>query len=127
MTECIYVEWLRWINGSIIKTIANAGLERTNATATDPAEISAENQLLYTNAARVSLVPLFAGISLTVYRAYAKRIKEGGPDHGFQLVLMLVVQVAVIRHYFVFLPEGTTHNYHGQSWILYDENDDEPR
>ncbi|HAE12865.1 MAG: sodium-dependent transporter [Chitinophagales bacterium] len=69
-----------WVldNGSIIKTIANAGLKEQIATATDPAEISRlENQLLYTNAARVLLVLLFAGISLTVYRAYAKRIKEG--------------------------------------------------
>lgn len=65
-------------NGSIIKTITHAGLHEQIAASTDAVEIVAlEDKIFYINIARFLLVALFVFISLLVYIAYKKRVKEG--------------------------------------------------
>jgi SNF family Na+-dependent transporter len=65
-------------NSSIIKQIANAGLKERMAAAADPAARALlEDQLFYTNAARLLLLLVFLAITYLVYYAYQKRIKEG--------------------------------------------------
>lgn len=65
-------------NGSIIKTITHAGLHEQIAASTDAVEIVAlEDKIFYINIARFLLVALFVFISLLVYIAYEKRVKEG--------------------------------------------------
>lgn len=65
-------------NSSIIKQIANAGLqERIAATADPVARAVLENQLFYTNAARLLLLAVFISVALLVYVAYRKRRREG--------------------------------------------------
>jgi NSS family neurotransmitter:Na+ symporter len=65
-------------NGSIIKQITNAGLREKIAATTDPAARALlEEQLFYTNAARLLLLLVFLSIAFLVYVAYRKRRKEG--------------------------------------------------
>jgi neurotransmitter:Na+ symporter, NSS family len=65
-------------NGSIIKTITHAGLKEQIAASTDAVQIAAlEDKMFYINIARILLVALFMFISLLVYIAYKKRVKEG--------------------------------------------------
>ncbi len=65
-------------NGSIIKTITHAGIHEQIAAATDATQIAGlEDKIFYLNMARFLLVGLFIFISLLVYIAYKKRIKEG--------------------------------------------------
>ncbi|MBK9147606.1 MAG: sodium-dependent transporter [Flavobacteriales bacterium] len=64
-------------NGSIIKTIGNAGLHDQLAATTDPAGIDAlKDQLFYTNAARLILFATFAGLAVLVYLAGARRLRS---------------------------------------------------
>jgi neurotransmitter:Na+ symporter, NSS family len=65
-------------NGSIIKTITHAGIREQIAAATDATQIAGlEDKIFYLNIARLLLVGLFIFISLLVYIAYKKRVKEG--------------------------------------------------
>lgn len=65
-------------NGSIIKTITHAGLKEQIAASTDALQIATlEDKMFYINIARILLVALFMFISLLVYIAYKKRVKEG--------------------------------------------------
>ena len=65
-------------NGSIIKTITHAGIHEQIADATDATQIAAlEDKIFYLNMARFLLVGLFIFISLLVFIAYKKRVKEG--------------------------------------------------
>lgn len=65
-------------DSSIIRKITNAGLREQIATATDAAtRTTLEDTLLYVNASRLLLVLVFLAISLLVYVAYKKRLKEG--------------------------------------------------
>jgi NSS family neurotransmitter:Na+ symporter len=65
-------------NGSIIKTITHAGIYEQIATATDATQIATlEDKIFYLNMARFLLVGLFLFISLLVFIAYKKRVKEG--------------------------------------------------
>jgi neurotransmitter:Na+ symporter, NSS family len=65
-------------NGSIIKTITHAGIREQIAAATDATQITGlEDKIFYLNIARLLLVGLFIFISLLVYIAYKKRVKEG--------------------------------------------------
>ncbi|MEW6750510.1 MAG: sodium-dependent transporter [Candidatus Latescibacterota bacterium] len=57
-------------NGSLIKVILNTGLEERIAQATDPGQlVHLQDQLFYTNAARLLLLLVFAALSYLVYRA----------------------------------------------------------
>ena len=65
-------------NGSIIKTITHAGIHEQIAAATDATQIAVlEDKIFYLNMARFLLVGLFIFISLLVFIAYKKRVKEG--------------------------------------------------
>ncbi len=65
-------------NTSIIKTISQSGLKDQIAAATDPQIIqSLDDKMFYINMARVLLLSLFIFISLLIYLAYNKRVKEG--------------------------------------------------
>lgn len=65
-------------NGSIIKTITHAGIHEQIAAATDATQIAIlEDKIFYLNIARFLLVGLFVFISLLVFIAYKKRVKEG--------------------------------------------------
>jgi SNF family Na+-dependent transporter len=65
-------------NGSIIKTITHAGIREQITAATDPLIIAGlEDKMFYLNIARFLLIGLFIFISLLVYIAYKKRVKEG--------------------------------------------------
>jgi len=65
-------------NSSIIKQISNSGLKEQIAAATDPNIIySLEENLFYTNVARVLLLGLFIFISILVYKAHINRKKHG--------------------------------------------------
>ncbi|MDQ3050510.1 MAG: sodium:calcium symporter [Bacteroidota bacterium] len=65
-------------NSSIIKQLTHSGLKEQIAAATDPAQIAIlTDRLTYTTIARVMLLGLFAFISVLVYTAYKKRVKEG--------------------------------------------------
>lgn len=69
-----------WIldNSSIIKQLSQSGLKAQIAAATDPLEKAAlEDRHGYITFARLMLVGLFAFISVLVYVAYQKRVKEG--------------------------------------------------
>lgn len=64
-------------NSSIINQIANTGLKERIAAATDPAARALlEDQLFYTNAARLLLLLVFLAITYLVHYAYQKRLKE---------------------------------------------------
>ncbi len=66
-------------NGSIIKTITHAGIYDQIAVTTDATQIAVlEDKIFYLNMARFLLVGLFIFISLLVFIAYKKRVKEGG-------------------------------------------------
>ncbi len=66
-------------NGSIIRKLMNSGLKEQLAGAIDPAEIERlQLTLYYVNASRILLVLVFIGISLLVYLAYRKRLKQEG-------------------------------------------------
>jgi SNF family Na+-dependent transporter len=65
-------------NGSIIKTITHAGLHEQIAASTDAVQIATlEDKIFYINIARFLLLALFVFISLLVFIAYKKRVKEG--------------------------------------------------
>ena len=65
-------------NGSIIKTITHAGIYDQIAVTTDATQIAVlEDKIFYLNMARFLLVGLFIFISLLVFIAYKKRVKEG--------------------------------------------------
>lgn len=65
-------------NGSILKTITHAGIKEQIAATTDITQIAVlEDKMFYLNIARLLLVGLFVFISLLVYLAYQKRVKEG--------------------------------------------------
>lgn len=65
-------------NSSIIKQLSQSGLKAQIAAATDPLEKAAlEDRHGYITFARLMLVGLFAFISVLVYIAYQKRVKEG--------------------------------------------------
>ena len=65
-------------NGSIIKTITHAGIYDQIAVTTDATQIAVlEDNIFYLNMARFLLVGLFIFISLLVFIAYKKRVKEG--------------------------------------------------
>lgn len=69
-----------WIldNASLIKQISNAGIKEQIASLTDAVQIEAlEERMVYINFARILLLALFIGISLLVYLAYRKRVREG--------------------------------------------------
>lgn len=65
-------------NTSIIKTISQSGLKEQIAAATDPLVIESLNdRMFYISMARILLMGLFIFISVLVYLAYNKRVKEG--------------------------------------------------
>lgn len=65
-------------NGSIIKTITHADLYEKIALATDPSIISElKDKMFYLDFARMMLLGLFLFISILVYMAFQKRVKEG--------------------------------------------------
>ena len=65
-------------NGSIIKTITHAGIYDQIAVTTYATQIVVlEDKIFYLNMARFLLVGLFIFISLLVFIAYKKRVKEG--------------------------------------------------
>ena len=65
-------------NASIIKTIMHSGLKEQIAAATDPLVIESLNdKMFYISMARLLLMGLFIFISVLVYLAYKKRVKEG--------------------------------------------------
>ena len=65
-------------NSSIIKQISQAGLQAQIDAATDPLQIAElEERKGFINFARLMLLGLFAFISILVYIAYQKRVKEG--------------------------------------------------
>jgi neurotransmitter:Na+ symporter, NSS family len=78
-------EWINAIqngweldNSSIIKQLSQSGLKEQIAATTDPLQIAElEERHGYITFARLMLVGLFAFISILVYVAYQKRIKEG--------------------------------------------------
>jgi neurotransmitter:Na+ symporter, NSS family len=74
----IFTEGWTLDNSSIVKQLVNAGLREKIAAATDPAaRAMLENQLFFTNAARILLLLVFLALSFLVYVAYRKRRKEG--------------------------------------------------
>jgi SNF family Na+-dependent transporter len=63
-------------NSSIVKTITHAGLKEQIAAATDTQVISSLNeQMFFSNLARIILLGLFIFISLLVFVAYKKRLR----------------------------------------------------
>jgi SNF family Na+-dependent transporter len=69
-----------WVldDSSIINKIKNSSLKRQLAEATDPAVIEQlQDTLFFVNASRILLVAVFLSISLLVYMAYKKRVREG--------------------------------------------------
>lgn len=65
-------------NSSIIKQISQAGLQEQIDAATDPLhKAELEERKGFVNFARLMLLGLFAFISILVYMAYQKRVKEG--------------------------------------------------
>lgn len=63
-------------NGSIVKTISNAGLHEQLAAATDDGVIAGlKDRLFYTNLARILLALTFAGLALLVYLAGLRRLR----------------------------------------------------
>ncbi len=65
-------------NTSIIKTISQSGLKEQIAAATNPAVLESLNEkMFYISMARIFLIVLFIFISILVYLAYKKRVKEG--------------------------------------------------
>ncbi len=65
-------------NSSIIKQISQSGLQQQIEAATDPLQkAELEERKGFVNFARLMLLGLFAFISILVYMAYQKRVKEG--------------------------------------------------
>jgi SNF family Na+-dependent transporter len=65
-------------NSSIIKQISQSGLSEQIAAATDPLQkAELEERKGFINFARLMLLGLFAFLSILVYMAYQKRVKEG--------------------------------------------------
>jgi hypothetical protein len=65
-------------NSSIIKQITQSGLKEKIAATTDPLlKAELEDKHMFINFARLMLLGLFTFISILVYMAYQKRIKEG--------------------------------------------------
>jgi neurotransmitter:Na+ symporter, NSS family len=64
--------------GGIIDTLTHAKLKAQMAAATDPAVLAKlTDKMWYVNMSRVILLAVFAGISLMVFVAHKKRVREG--------------------------------------------------
>ena len=69
-------------NGSIVKTLSHSGLKEKIAAATDPLVIETlQDQMFYTNMARIILLSLFTFVTILVYIANKKRIREQKIDN----------------------------------------------
>ncbi len=66
-------------DGSIVKMVANTGINRQIAATTDPIELEAlKDRKFYTNMARILLTSVFVGLGVLVYMAGRRRDRNNG-------------------------------------------------